>query len=114
MDNRITEKRIPKSLELMGHVISVEFDRNLTAVEGMHGLAKYAERKIVLQSCEGDLAQSTVEQVFWHELTHHILELALEDDINPPMHTREGLVDRVGSLLHQAMKSAVYEDSNED
>ena len=104
--------KIPSRFNLMGHTIKVEYQDDLVYSEGSQGLAKYAERKIVLQprTPQTPTCDSNVEQVFCHELVHHLLELGAEGDIEPPLHMRECLVDRLGSLVHQALSTFEFEE----
>jgi hypothetical protein len=104
--------KIPKSIELMGTKISVEFDKTLSYRDDCVGLASYRQSKIFLQprSDSVDQTDDHVMHAFFHELMHHILYMVGDDGIDPPLHKREYLVDRISGLFHQAMKSAVYDE----
>lgn len=102
--------RIPKKFKLHGKTITVEFDPALQHNESVHGWAKYRENKIVLQppTDSAPITREALEHNFMHELVHHVLYSIGEDSFDPPLHSREFLVDRISALLHQALITAEY------
>ncbi len=99
--------KIPTSFKLFGQKISVVFEKSLNGQFGNAGEARYTENKIALMpDIEGvhNRPDDYQEQVFCHELTHHILNQMCERDLN----NNEKFVDIFGSLLHQALSTAEY------
>ena len=94
---------IPNSFMLFGHEITVEYHKDLATADEdgeqipVLGMALFDENLIKLRSPCKDVARSTLQQTFWHELTHHVFhkisELELAYD--------ERIVDLVAQLLHQ-------------
>lgn len=107
--------KIPTKFKLFGMTIHVHYDPKLLFEDGSHGQAKFKTMEIILQSpTEGaPINQKLVEHSFFHELVHHIFDLAGDDNIQPSLSSREYLVDRVAGLLHQAFATAEYDESEE-
>lgn len=103
--------KIPKNLKLYGRTLTVEYDPALSHNDDVHGWAKYRTDRITLQpvTAQTPITQEQLEHNYLHELMHHILYNAGEDNFDPPLHKREYLVDRIAGLLHQALTSAEYE-----
>ncbi len=103
---------IPMKFKLFGQTVRVSYNTRMSFDEsGLQGEAKYRGMGLILQPSteSAPIPQDTVEHNFFHELVHHIFSLAGEDGLNPPLHHREYLVDRVAGLLHQTFKTAEYE-----
>lgn len=103
--------RIPKSFNLAGQTITVEYDDNLTQDTECAGIAKYKVNKILLQPAGAFRPQVHVESTFCHEFTHFLLYYAASfyKSNSDHLHQDEHLVDMVGQLLHQALISMEYE-----
>ena len=104
--------RIPTSFKLFGRTITVEHTPILIHEQGANGLADYDAGKILLQSSldHHEVSKELTEHVFLHELVHHVLFAAGEEEFDPPLHAREFLVDRIAGLLHQAITTAEYKE----
>ena len=102
--------RIPKSFKLLGHTIIVEEDIGLTTRTDNTGEAHFRHNKIILQPLDGykDRPISRLEQVFVHELVHFILYFS-ECEKTKGLTHNELVVDRIASLLHQALSTMEYE-----
>jgi hypothetical protein len=98
--------RIPEQFELHGITYRVVFQKNLLATKDNLGESDYNSGQITIQSLDDDLPMEADRQgqTFCHELIHMILFEAKEDKLNKD----EDLVDILGSLLHQALTTAVY------
>lgn len=96
--------KIPERFEMFGHTFTVQFDKQLVRRNEAVGEAHYRFKEILLQSdCEGvPMQDSQLEQHFWHEVVHHILnemgEIELRDN--------EKFVDVFGSLLQQVLATS--------
>ncbi len=93
----------------MGQKVAVKYKRNLLDEHNSLGMAFYQTSKIELQdiTCEGINASSEKqEEVFLHELVHHILYSMGESDLR----NNEKFVGTFSGLLHQALTTAVYKD----
>ena len=103
--------RIPISCKLFGRTLKVIHSPTLINDKNILGQAKYDDLEIILQSdTEGfPISQKALEQTFYHELIHHIFNLAGEDTFDPPLHKREYLIERIANLLHQAFSTAEYD-----
>lgn len=99
--------KIPKRFKLLGHTITVEYDSMLDGRNGCIGEARYTTNSIALQPNTDTFNRpvSQQEQVFLHELTHHILNEMNEHELRG----NEKFVDIFASLLHQALTSMEYE-----
>lgn len=95
--------QIPKKFILYAKPITIEYDPALFSRSGDLGRADYNYGKIILQSRTESVpfSEEGFEQYFFHELVHHLLFEAGEEDIDPPLYQREELVDRISKLLHQ-------------
>lgn len=93
---------IPKSVQLMGHRVSVQ-------------VFAHEDWKLKTEACgiyypdvhEIHLIEnppSELEHAFYHELTHAILDMLSYDKL----YGDEQFVDSFSGLLHQALKTAVY------
>ena len=91
--------KIPKKLILGGNNITIEIvssckDCGNTA----YGLALFKENKIQIVKADN---KDFMNNIFFHELTHFILNLIGEDDLS----NNEKLVTQIGLLIHQAIKT---------
>ena len=103
--------RIPTKFKLLGRTINVVYSPTLINDKNLLGQAKYDDRLIVLQSDEKGMpiSQELLEDTFFHELIHHIFNIAGDSKFDPPLSKREFLIERVAGLLHQAFVTAEYE-----
>lgn len=100
--------KIPTKFNLFGKTITVKMDQTLSYDADYCGVAKYRINEIRLQPNVKGIAipQTTVEQTFYHELVHFILDAMRKND----MSNDEQFVDVFAALLHQAMQTAEYEE----
>lgn len=100
--------KIPKSFKLHGRTITIEFDSNMVAREDNLGMANYRSDKIILQpTTDGrTIPPLQIEENFWHELVHWLFHCAGVQEQN------EQIVDVMGGLLHQAITSMEYDDTD--
>jgi predicted SprT family Zn-dependent metalloprotease len=98
--------KIPVSFQLFGQTIFVTYDDRDMTKDGQLGIAYLDTGHIKLQPVNGTskLKKGTVEQVFCHELVHHILHAMNETKLA----TSEKFTDNFASLLHQALSTARY------
>lgn len=105
---------IPKSFQLLGQTITVNWDqRNFVDTDAV-GFASYRLNEIQLRkSTESNpRPPSRLEETFWHELTHHLIyraEDALPDGGND-LHSNEQFVRLLSGLLQQALGSFKYDE----
>jgi hypothetical protein len=78
-------------------------------IAGCKGNVTYADKTIRIASRSANYAYSKDEQVntFWHELTHAILY-----DMDNKLEKDEKFVKAFADRLHNAIKSAKFEDKN--
>ncbi len=102
---------IPRKFELLGQTVYVRFDPELNAKRDLWGVSIYRLNEIRIQpSTEGHRrAQDDVEQTFWHECMHFILNRLGEDELA----RNEALVDRIAGAIHQVITTATYEGHGE-
>jgi len=93
---------IPKKLTILGHTIKVKRVKVLPKQKDCRGLWLTNKNLIYVQIQPGNV--DLEEQTFYHELVHAILDNLLYIDLSED----ENLVDRVGSALHQALKTMEY------
>jgi hypothetical protein len=94
--------KIPEKLELTGKLFRVVFADNLL-VSDILGRTDFVEREICLhKGTEGrHVPAQEIENTFWHEITHCILNDMGEDELNG----NEKFVTMFSNLLHQAIKT---------
>ena len=111
MINKNMANKIPSSFKLFGETITVEYDPAMLHNEDVYGWASYRQDKIILQprSEQIPITEEALQQAFFHEMMHHILYLAGEESFDPPLHKREYLVNRIASLLQQALHTAEFD-----
>lgn len=93
--------RIPTSIRLMGHTIPVEL------IPPIRWKRKDAVGWFDIDTLRIELLKrpgTAYEQVFFHELMHAVFYA-----LNSPLYDNEELVDQIGGLLHQAVKTAKFE-----
>ena len=94
--------RIPTKFLLFGETITVEFDHDLVGKNGNFGEADFKSARIILQTpIKGIVCESKVEETFYHELTHMILDKLAYNDLNDD----EKVVTAIGGLIHQFINS---------
>ena len=102
----MNEIKIPKEFQLFGIKIIIEFNEDRCDDKNAFGLAEFGKQKIVLCRMEGRdlLPTEKVEKIYFHEVTHQILDYMHEFDLSK----NEKFVNIFSSLLHQALKTAKY------
>lgn len=97
---------IPKYFGLYGYTIEVIDREDLIIDYGFTGLADYKEQHLYIQKALPlyTIKRSAMEKTFFHELVHFCLALSGYEKIS----CDETLVDCLGRCLHQAFKTAVY------
>jgi len=94
--------RIPKEFDLGPHHVTVRLNDGMWEKEKKVGTADVGHQKIYLQSViPGMYNRSCTEQAFWHEFFHMLLFYAGQREL----YTDEVLVDCLGSLMMQFMKT---------
>jgi len=98
--------QIPKSFNLFGQVITVEYRKSMFKTHKACGLWIPTENKILLQESTKyyPTTQLQIEQTFIHEAIHACLELLGYTDLNAD----EKLVDNLAALLHQMLSTQKY------
>ena len=98
--------KLPKEFQLMGRTFQIVWDKNLVTKTDVVGQASYRELKVFLQpDCPGARRpRDSVEQAFYHELVHHILDIMEENELSK----NEKFVEIFSGLLHQFEKTAKY------
>lgn len=91
---------IPRKFSMGGQIIKVHIKRCVD-VEGAIGYYKHHENEIGIQThLNGSpIAVSQVEQTFWHEYAHCLLDHCREEELS----TNEKLVDLLGEFLYQSL-----------
>lgn len=97
---------IPNRFQLYGQTIEVQLKKDVLYSCDAYGLAEYRKNVISLQepsdSCE--VPREMLEQTFYHELVHFILD-RMGGKLAEELRDNEEFVDRFGSLLHQVIKT---------
>ena len=95
--------KIPKQFKLLGTIIKVRNKDKLTFDSDAWGLSVFRENKIILQKPTkiNPIKEELREQTFCHELVHMIFHKAGEEELC----ANEKLVNLLGSLLHQFLKT---------
>jgi len=99
---------IPKSIQLHGETISIEYRTDMIHERGCDGEAAYNEECIRIQKTKANGKPQEdfyLEKIFLHELVHFILNQMSEGDLK----RNEKFVEVFSGLLHQAFKNAEYE-----
>lgn len=103
--------KIPKRFKLMGQTIEVVREQTMLETLDCNGEARYRLNQIAIQPNNAGVHRpdSYWEQVFLHELMHWIFYQMHE----PELRANEKIVDLVASLLHQALTTAEYEETED-
>ncbi len=104
--------KIPLAFTLFGQRIVVTWRDDLIEKEGAGGLARMTRNEIELQNqnCASlKRPRSLSEKTFLHEMLHLIFHFLGEDELRD----NEVLVDRMALLLHQALTTAEYEETED-
>lgn len=98
--------QIPRTFQLFGQTITVQFVDDLIEGEDSVGLSLYRKNLIQLQGPTASFTRPStqIESTFFHELMHYIFYALDEEE----MRKDEKLVDNIGRLLHQAFTTARY------
>lgn len=98
---------IPDKFKLHGQTIKVILTNKLVHNSDVVGEARYRDNTILIQDNgeQVNMIISKMEQVFFHELVHYILNAMGEDKIN----SNDKFVDLFASLLHQAITTFEYD-----
>lgn len=94
---------IPHSFTLAGLTIDIVKSDTLIKEKGIIGQANYSEQKIYIDASHSP--DDSIEQAFYHELTHFILFVMNEDKLR----NNEKFVDVFSHLLYQALKTKKFE-----
>ena len=91
---------IPKKFTMGGQEVKVLVKRTIDT-EGAIGVCKFVENEIHIQThINGKpMAKSQVEQTFYHEFVHYLLDQCRREDLS----SDEILVDLMGEFLYQAL-----------
>ncbi len=106
--------RIPESFQCLGHTVEVRLVDNqelmkqnekqgvtLGLDESLYGLYDHAEKIIYLST---EQSQSSLEQIWFHELVHCILEHTGNSDLSDD----ETFVDLTAEVLYQILKTLKF------
>jgi len=95
--------KIPKQFKLLGQTIKVRNKRRLLFDNDSWGCSIFRTNQIQLlkKTKSNPINKEWKEQSFCHELVHMILDRAGEEELC----SNEKLVDLLGSLLHQFLKT---------
>ncbi len=90
---------IPARFKIFNQTIKVVYKRNLIDTKGALGLWEYNRNTIYLQQSTRKhiLTKEQIEQTFFHELFHCILDILSYKNLS----SNEALVDRLGMVMHQ-------------
>ena len=103
----MNEIKIPTSFQLFGSDWSILWDNKRMQDRESYGTSSYATKEITLSNIqESDtLAEDKINQTYFHELTHAILDSMHEYDLS----NNEKFVNIFSELLYQSIKTAKYE-----
>jgi hypothetical protein len=104
--------KIPKIIHLYGQPIEVAYDPKLAYRECLRGKADHLINKIYIQPQDrtNTITREMMEQTFFHELVHIILDHMSREKLN----NDEAFVNIFSLLLHQALSTAEYEGESND
>lgn len=99
--------KIPVKFELGGKTIHVECEDKMVDRDDCVGQASCRRNKIKLQTNNIGITrpQESIEETFFHELVHWVLEMMCEKELTQ----NERFVSNFAQYLHQAFKTAEYE-----
>jgi hypothetical protein len=92
--------RIPSSFKLMGHTVTVDLIPPIKW-KRKDACGWFDPNKLHIEVLKRP--GTITEQTFLHELMHAVFYA-----LNHPLYQNEELVDQIGGLLHQAIKTAKY------
>ena len=92
---------VPKQFSLGGIEVVVVEDKDLVSRKKCIGEAQYAEQKILID--HSVTPDDSINQAFYHELTHWILYMMSEHDLRQ----NEKFVDTFAHFLYQFEKTKV-------
>lgn len=98
---------IPKSFELMGSKIKIEYSPHLLHDEDNVGKSKLINELILIQPSTDTwkISKDKINHAFYHEKVHMILSYMGEGDLG----SNEKFVDLFAGLLYQTDKTSEYE-----
>ncbi len=104
---------IPSEITLYGQTIKTVIDNIKLFEESLTGQTDYCENIIRICSKYGsrEVESTALEQTYCHELVHMLLvKSGWQDILFKDKNTKEHFVENFSALLHQALKSAKYEE----
>lgn len=90
---------IPTEFSILGIKYKIEYARELA---DKLGVCDYNKAKITL--LDDNLSSDLMEQTFWHEVVHVILDSIGEKELSD----NEILVNKFSGALHQIIKTSIY------
>ena len=90
---------IPSSFKLMGKTITVQYDNSLVDRKNSLGNTWCQEIRLQNPGEQISITREDLEQTFFHELVHSILNSMSEKELSG----NEKFVELFSSLLHQAL-----------
>lgn len=94
--------KIPKTFQLMGKTIKVEFSDLLLTDHNITGAQKGCKILVQRDSNQTGLGPQEIEHTFLHELVHCILNAMNEDELRK----NEKFVDIFSGLLQQVLNTS--------
>lgn len=91
---------IPDTVKVAGHIVKVIKDHKFEgSLSECSGLALFEQDMILIATTEdeGDFSQDTIEEIFLHELLHHIAVRYLSKDLS------ENIITQLAIGLHQVL-----------
>ena len=92
-------RQIPRSFELMGHVVVVEVVPPARWVHGEDAIGIFEPQRMRIEIV-GGLSHSAEAHTYWHEATHAMLYV-----LSSEHYSNEALVDQLGGLIHQIIST---------
>ncbi len=96
--------RIPKKFQIFGETFHVSFSKDLSSGEDKVAQARLRENKIILQTPDAIYPKDKIEQAFYHEIVHVVLDRLNYQKFSDD----EAFVDRIASSLHQVFTTMEY------
>jgi hypothetical protein len=95
---------IPRQVKLGGQTIKVKIVQNIPK-EGCTGLYRCYSNEIFVQTQVNgnEIAVEQVEQTFWHEYAHALLDHARQEELCD----NEPFIDLIGELLYMSIGKSV-------
>ena len=100
----MNQLKIPKSFEMIGSTVNVEFEGKRTEENEASGLAIYTENKILLNSQLLDQPIENAQVVFWHEFFHFVFNAIGHKKNN----FNEDLLDQLGGIMTQFFRTVKW------